>query len=957
MTRDFSPRQFRAIQKADSPNDVINACPQNFNLISDCFAAIVFTINYTIFVDGGLSHVDVVKHKSDSELRDFAVAAIIELKTGVQLPPRELPYSTASNTAQDTDIRLGFIRGVRTIIVVALFLCYIGIAYQLPGAFGSERANLSTSHLKAMGLRDSARILSWHLSISLAYLPAWIIVSVIWHYRIFTGTNVGLILILHVLLGLLLASWSFFVAVPFGKSPQLAAVAATFLAIVFAIGALSFKKASTGAAIGFSIVFPPGFYVFVIRAIVGYENNLIPTNVLKPDPDNKITILPLLIIAIVDIFLWPILAVLLEWFLYDRHNPSPFASWDKKNIEEHYALQPADMAISISNLGKEFSTSMFGSKNGRVTAISDLSLDIPKYGIYVLLGSNGAGKSTIMSILGGVLGRTRGTVKFEGNIDRPPRGTIGIVPQKNVLFPELTCYQTLEVWRAVKRADASVHGDDDIVQLLRDCDLGHKVHYNASALSGGQKRKLQLAIGLIGGSKIVLVDECTSGVDPWSRRAIWRTLSSIRHERTIIFTTHANAYQKSTEESSSDMLGRIQKFSPSAYSTSTSATRASYHLKIKDTPTVQLVLQMIEDEKMAFNVTSYSVHGTSIEDIFLGLMHDSEPEQQPEVLILAKSQSSTPILPALTFSLSLSLTNGSPLSPLSQAWTIMYKRYLIFRRSWLTSLIAVLVAVLASCMSLTFMARFESSCVQPFVRDPLRGNSPLYFPDSLPGRFFGGLEVLTSPPGIVSTVGITSTAFQDVPDNATLVDTIQKTYLNQSFGGLSVDLPSNSAWFARETSANLLAGPIMLNLASNVLFDKALNDTGRVTSTPRIIAASYARFPGVPTGTFLALDGLGFFFLVMVEYGVVGVLFSYVVSLLVTSPLAAFALAAGYQFIMFVLYLASYLLVFTFAKPNETRTQLNAIHYILSILSPVASVLRAAFVSVNLFSLLCGNDD
>ena len=105
-----------------------------------------------------------------------------------------------------------------------------------------------------------------------------------------------------------------------------------------------------------------------------------------------------------------------------------------------------------------------------------------------------------MSILAGLLGRTRGTVTFEGGVERPPRGTIGIVPQKNVLFPELTCYQTLRVWKAVKRSNGGEE-DDDIEQLLRDCDLGRNVHYNANALSGGQKRKLQLAIGLIGGSK------------------------------------------------------------------------------------------------------------------------------------------------------------------------------------------------------------------------------------------------------------------------------------------------------------------------------------------------------------------------------------------------------------------------------------------------------------------------
>jgi ATP-binding cassette subfamily A (ABC1) protein 3 len=111
-----------------------------------------------------------------------------------------------------------------------------------------------------------------------------------------------------------------------------------------------------------------------------------------------------------------------------------------------------------------------------------------------------AGKSTVLSILGHLLGRTGGSVTFEGGGTRPLRGTVGIVPQKNVLFPDLTCYQTLRVWRAVKfSSDSPV--DEDLVQLLKDCDLEAKVHSNANTLSGGQKRKLQLAIGLVGGSR------------------------------------------------------------------------------------------------------------------------------------------------------------------------------------------------------------------------------------------------------------------------------------------------------------------------------------------------------------------------------------------------------------------------------------------------------------------------
>lgn len=104
-----------------------------------------------------------------------------------------------------------------------------------------------------------------------------------------------------------------------------------------------------------------------------------------------------------------------------------------------------------------------------------------------------------MSILGGLSGRTSGSVQFSNGASNLGSGELGIVPQKNVLFPELTCYQTLQVWKAIKWNDKS-EVEEDLEQLLRDCDLGKKIYANADTLSGGQKRKLQLAIGLVGGS-------------------------------------------------------------------------------------------------------------------------------------------------------------------------------------------------------------------------------------------------------------------------------------------------------------------------------------------------------------------------------------------------------------------------------------------------------------------------
>ena len=140
-----------------------------------------------------------------------------------------------------------------------------------------------------------------------------------------------------------------------------------------------------------------------------------------------------------------------------------------------------------------------------------------------------------MSVLGGLTGATRGSVVFAGGALRPPLGSVGIVPQKNVLFPELTCRQTVKVWSAIKPRAAAAE-EEEIVQVLRDCDLADKLDYMADALSGGQKRKLQLAIGLVGGSESALLAafECGYFTDVSSPQSfLWTRFV----EQTLFFWT------------------------------------------------------------------------------------------------------------------------------------------------------------------------------------------------------------------------------------------------------------------------------------------------------------------------------------------------------------------------------------------------------------------------------------
>ncbi|KAF8910204.1 hypothetical protein CPB84DRAFT_1812882 [Gymnopilus junonius] len=1012
ITSGFTPAQLASVRQTSDPADIPSQCPQNFNLFSQCFAAIAFydipanasasrPINYTILADAGLAHIDVVHHKSDFEKRILPLQwsldqAIIELQTGVQQQtPLEWPFNQETNEEQMTQIRLSYIRGIRTLLL------FVGIAYQLPGSVANERSMLITEHLKAMGLLDSARVISWHVAISLSYLPAWIIVSLTWKARVFTASNGGLIFGLHLLLGLVLGSWSLFVAAPFGKSPQLAAVVSTLLAIVFAILGLVIKTNGSGVIFIFSLLFPPSFYMFAIKAICGYENHQIASHVLKGDPDRGIVILPALIAAVIDIFLWPYLAVQLERYLYDAR---PVA---KAPAQEHPSL-PENMAISIRDLTKIYKTSRFSSK-GNVTAVSNLSLEVPKTGIFVLLGSNGAGKSTALSVIGGLTSISSGTVTFEGGAPRPPRGTLGIVPQKNVLFPELSCIQTLRVWKAVKWSKNS-EADEDLEQLLRDCDLEKKINANAATLSGGQKRKLQLAIGLLGGSRIVLVDECTSGVDPLSRRALWKTLTAYREDRTI-FLDEADLLAdyiailaapgkvvaagppvalkrdlgevipcKSHFPLSDELLQRIKLITPQTYISTPSPSQSSYHLKRGIVKSSVRRRRAREDTtRFSFTVTQNIGHGTSYRKTRLAF---------------------------------------------KQALTIFYKRLLIARRSWLTQVLTIVVGVAGATIPLVFLAHHQPQCEKRFLDTT---SIPLFLPDSpvVPFAFLPSAAVLSQPPGIIAALGNSAALLSttNIPDNTTFESLLR---------GVSLDLNTGASLVAWEASPPGYTGPAMLNLATNILYNRALNSTGRFAQTPAIINATYTPFPATALGTLVSLrwiaffglvmaiypafstlyvakerrssvqamqlsngltnpvglwlghlmfdsiaililstiiiivfavaefdqfHGLGFLWFTMVLYGVTAALFSYCISLLVSTPLAAFAAVAAYQFVMFLLYIASYLLVLTYGPVTESDKLTTIIHFTISIVAPVSSLARAALVAINEFSLLCSGDN
>uniref|UniRef100_A0A7M4G151 ATP binding cassette subfamily A member 7 n=1 Tax=Crocodylus porosus TaxID=8502 RepID=A0A7M4G151_CROPO len=197
---------------------------------------------------------------------------------------------------------------------------------------------------------------------------------------------------------------------------------------------------------------------------------------------------------------------------------------------------PAGLApgVSICNLVKIYRGSSRAAVNG-------LSLDFFEGQITSFLGHNGAGKTTTMSILTGLLPPSAGTAYILGQDVRSEmdaiRSTMGVCPQHNVLFDILTVEEHVWFYGRLKGLSGrQVAAETE--QLLRDVGLPHKRREPTRCLSGGMQRKLSVAIAFVGGSRVVVLDEPTAGVDPYSRRGIWDLLLKYRQGRTIVLSTH-----------------------------------------------------------------------------------------------------------------------------------------------------------------------------------------------------------------------------------------------------------------------------------------------------------------------------------------------------------------------------------------------------------------------------------
>lgn len=190
--------------------------------------------------------------------------------------------------------------------------------------------------------------------------------------------------------------------------------------------------------------------------------------------------------------------------------------------------------IQVKNLSKKF---------GDITAVDDITFDVKSGEIFGFLGPNGAGKSTTIKILTTLLSPSEGHVTLNGHDpEKDPdavRRCFGIVFQDHSLDDELTAYENMELHGILYDVPNAIRGKR-IQDLLGFVDLLDRKDDLVKEYSGGMKRRLEIARGLLHHPKIIFLDEPTLGLDPQTRNHMWTYLKKLNKEEgtTVFFTTH-----------------------------------------------------------------------------------------------------------------------------------------------------------------------------------------------------------------------------------------------------------------------------------------------------------------------------------------------------------------------------------------------------------------------------------
>uniref|UniRef100_A0A8C6KHM0 ABC transporter domain-containing protein n=1 Tax=Nothobranchius furzeri TaxID=105023 RepID=A0A8C6KHM0_NOTFU len=494
-------------------------------------------------------------------LQDMMDHAIIRLQTSKTQPlgvfVQQMPYPCFVDDV--------FLRSLASSLPLYMTLAWIySVAMIVKGIVAEKEARLKET-VRIMGLRSSIYWLSWEVSSLLPLAISAALLTLILKYgKVLQYSDPSVIFIFLLVFCLATVSECFFISVFFSKANLAASCGGLIYFLLYLphvlcyawrdnlcnYGFLSFSIQSLLSCVAFG---------YGCEKFSKYEEQGIGIqwhNIAKsPEEGDRYTFIISIVMMLFDALLYWVLTWYIENVFPGQYGiPKPWnfpftsSYWcgtasatdnrtdllQDSRVEDEKPPSNSKAGVSIRNLVKIY-------KTGKKLAVDGLSMDFYENQITSFLGHNGAGKTTTMSILTGLFSPTSGTALVNGYDIRTDmdviRKYLGMCPQHNVLFNELTVEEHIYFYARLKgRSHREV--ESEMEQLIKDVGLPHKRKDLAKNLSGGMQRKLSVAIAFVGGSKIVILDEPTAGVDPYARRGIWDLLLKYKQGRTIILSTH-----------------------------------------------------------------------------------------------------------------------------------------------------------------------------------------------------------------------------------------------------------------------------------------------------------------------------------------------------------------------------------------------------------------------------------
>jgi ATP-binding cassette subfamily A (ABC1) protein 3 len=1074
------------VQRLTSESELLSVCKSTLRGTTTCYGAVVFISsptegigeiwNYTLRADGAFGEdIDVTKTTNDAEIYllplqravDYAIANLNTTIDQSALPQTvlEYPYTSITQAQRNTDIRVDYQGAIINILGVAFLIGMVGVTYHLTGFIASERELGMSQLLEAMmpNLRrwqpQFARILSYHIAFDILYIPGWVVMGAVLGVGVFAQTSRAIVVIYHLLAGLSLTSFSILGA-SFFKKAQLSGITLAIATLLLGVLAQVIDETNSGTVAILSLLFVPCNYVFFIVFMARYERQKLATDLVRGAPDNPWSLpgIALWVFLVIQIFLYPLLGAAVERYLYGTaskgravvgrglaHNadsanePNTFDTVQLENFTKHYR----------PNWFRRRAAPLTKTPKATVVAVNNLTLSARKGQICVLLGANGSGKSTTLDAIAGLSTVTSGTITVDGT------GGLGIAPQKNVLWDELTVEEHIRIFNHLK-STGERGSQDALRKLISAIDLDRKIGAKAKTLSGGQKRKLQLGMMFTGGSAVCCVDEVSSGLDPISRRKIWNILLAERGARTIILTTHfldeadlladhIAILSKGTLRASGssvelkDKLGggyRIHLQTGPGHELAPDidgiTKLATFGQTMYTAATSKQAAQIIKRLEVK-GLTDYQLSGPTIEDVFLQLADEIHAESSTSLNRDTSSQDTEKNDEQPSTRLTTIPTNADPglelhtgrnIGFFRQAWVLFRKRFTILHRNYLPYTAALVVPIVAAGLVTLLLKGYHGAGCSPDQQVSLSNVEGLATQTQ-------GYDILVGPSSRFSNATLTSLFGPLIPgvipllnqseiqQHLLMVDTLTQfnDYINQNFAnvtpsGFFVDgAQTTLVWKGNGDIFNGVFGQnIMDVMLTNISIGTQYSSfdipfapsTGKSLQLVVYYGLAMAAYPGFfslyPTVertrnirgleysngvrslplwlAYLTFDFLivlvssalsviifaaassafyhvGYLFIIFALFGLASILLSYVVSLFARTQLSAYAFAAAGQAVLFLIYLIGYLCTLTYAPVNKIDSYLLIVHFTISLVTPMGSLIRALFVALNIFSTTC----